>query len=710
MHRILIAVVLLLVGLGATAGVAQDIESIDFPKLNDINIPDVEKVTLDNGMRIYLLQDRSLPLFNVNCRINVGSYLEPADKVGLANICGDVMRTGGTEKWAGDEIDELLEGIGGTVEHGIRLTEGTAYVNVLSEYADLGMEVLSEVMRRPVFEEDKIELAKVQARTGISRRNDDIAQISLREWQKIMYGEDSPYARHSEYATINAITRDDLVAFHRQWYHPQNIQIAIRGDFDRKKVMALVRKYFGDWPAGSVDVPPPPPVDYDWRSQVYYIEKTDVEQSYVRCGHIGGLTTDPDYADRIVMNSVLGGGFGSRITENVRTKQGLAYAAFGNYISNYDYPGYFICVASTKPQSTVQAAREMIKQTRSMLTDPPTKTEMAQAKDGYLNSFVFNFDSPREVINRIMTYDYYGLPEDRLQQVKERIEAITPEDVMAAARNNLRPDEMVVLVVGDASRFDVPLEELGLGPVTQIDITIPSGAESEDLVVDEETRAMGREVLVKAAQAHGGLDAFKKVTGVSRKATLTVTTPQGEIPLAVEELVVYPDKSRSVVSFMGQQMYDIRDGQTGWKPSQMGGVEAKTEKDIMKEDRERGRDFIWVLQHADDPSFDAVFVGPAKSGGVDVHMVAILDDKSEEIARFAFGAENHQVVSISYWGETFMGDGMVTDHVNSMITASGLTLPKVVQKELNGQKFGKVDVTELTINPEVPENAFAKPE
>lgn len=710
MHKILLAVAILLLGFGVATVGAQDVESIDYPKLNEFDIPDVEKITLDNGMRIYLLEDHTLPLFYVNCRITVGSYLEPADKVGLAGICGNVMRTGGTEKWTGDEIDEMLEGIGGTVEHGIDLTDGSAYVNVLSDYKELGMEVLAEVLRRPVFEEDKIELAKTQARSGISRRNDDIADISLREWKKLMYGEDSPYARHPEYATINAITRDDLVGFHQQWYHPQNIQMAIRGDFDRDKIMELVNQYFGDWPKGAVEVPSPPPVDYDWRSQVYYIEKTNAEQSYVRCGHIAGLQTDPDYADRIVMNSVLGGGFGSRITETVRREMGLAYSAGGNYISNFDYPGYFICVASTKLASTVQAAQAMIDQTRSMLTDPPTPKEMAQAKDGYLNSFVFNFDSPGEVINRIMTYDYYGLPEDRLQTIKERIENITPEDVMEAARNNLRPDEMVVLVVGDADRFETPLEELGLGPVTQIDITIPSGEETEELVVNEETRAMGHELLTKAAEAHGGLDEFKKVTAVSRKATMTMSTPQGEIPLSVEELKVYPDKSRAVISVMGQQMYDIRNGQTGWKPSQMGSLEAKTEEDIMKEDRELNRDLIWVLQHAGDPQLDAVYVGPGNVNGVDIEYVAVLDDNAEPVGRFAFDIESHQLVAVSYWTETFMGDGTVVDHVTAMMTTSGLMLPKVVKKELNGNDFGKVEVSEMTINPEVPENAFAKPQ
>ncbi len=452
-----------------------NVEDLKFPKLNEIKTPDVERITLDNGIRLYFLEDKSLPLFNVNARVNCGSYLDPVDKIGLASMCGTVMRTGGTSKWTGDQIDELLEGIGGMVETNIGTTSGGAFVNVLSEYSEVGLEVMAEVLRRPRFDEDKIDLAKVQNRTGISRRNDKVGTVARREYAKQIYGKDSPYARHTEYATIDAISRDDLVNFHQKYFQPQNIQIAIWGDIDKDAILEKVKQYFGDWERGATVTPEPPKVDYNWRTKVYYVEKKDAKQSYVRIGHLGGMTTDPDYADRIVMNSILGSGFGSRILDAVRTKMGLAYSTNGRFISNNAYPGYFFTVASTAPGNTVKAAREMIKQIKSMQTDLPTEVEMDKGKSGYLNSFVFNFDSRREVIGRMMTYDFYGLPEDFLQQEKERIENVTPEDVMAAAKNNLKPDQMIVLVAGNADEFDLTLVSLGLGPPEKIDITVPAG-------------------------------------------------------------------------------------------------------------------------------------------------------------------------------------------------------------------------------------------
>ncbi|MCK4461370.1 MAG: insulinase family protein, partial [candidate division Zixibacteria bacterium] len=246
-------VVAFLLTLLVSSAWSQDVDKLEFPKLNKLEIPDVEKITLDNGMRLYLLEDRSLPLFNVRIRMNCGSYLDPFDKIGLASICGMVMRTGGTSKWTGDQIDEMLEGVGASVEIGIDDISGSAGINVLSDYQDLALEVLAEVLRRPVFDEDKIDLAKMQQRSAISRRNDDVGDIALREWRKLVYG-DETYFRNPEYATVEAITRDDLMAFHKSYVAPENIQMAIIGDYDRDAVLETVNKYFGDWPQGDVPV------------------------------------------------------------------------------------------------------------------------------------------------------------------------------------------------------------------------------------------------------------------------------------------------------------------------------------------------------------------------------------------------------------------------------------------------------------------------
>ena len=690
--------------------IAQDVEKIDFPELNKIKIPDIEKVTLENGITLYLLEDNSLPIFNVRTRINCGSYLEEADKIGLSNICGNVMRTGGTSKWTGDEIDELLEGIGGSVEISIGTTSGNATVNVLSEYSELGLEVLAEILRRPVFDQDKIDLAKIQVRTGISRRNDDVGSVARREFTKQIYGKDSPYARTVEYKTLDAINRDDLVKFHKTYIQPQNIQLAIWGDIDKKNIIKLIKKYFGDWSIGSTEVPPPPKVDYDYRSKVYYAEKKDAKQSYIRIGHIGGTVFDEDYADRIVMNSILGGGFGSRVTDAVRTKLGLAYSAGGRYISNFAYPGYFFMIASTKPNNTIKAAKEMIKQIKSMHTNPPTDTEMKKGKDGYLNSFVFNFDTKSEVINRMMTYDFYNLPSDFLQQEKEKVEKVSPEDVVAAAKNNIRTDQMIVLVAGNKDEFDEPLTSLGLGEAETIDISIPSPENNQELEITPENLQKGKDLLDKAVVAAGGIESYKKINAISIKGQMLISTPNGEFGVNLQMMEAYPDKHFSLIEVMGSKMYDITNGNTGWKTDQATGeLVQKTENDMIDVNKDFSRNVILLFKESDNPSYQTVYNGSGNENGQAVEYVALVDKAGEIICTFGFNNQTYQLVSKSYFGTTQVGEGLVIKYMDNFQEIDGAKIPMTVETHMNDQKLMTLKIEEYLINPTLPTNQFDKP-
>ena len=313
---------LFVLAVGLTANAGRTVDEIEFPRLNEIRMPEVEKVPLDNGIVLYLLEDHEFPTVKASVRLAAGAYLDPLDKIGLANITGDVMRTGGTARMTGDEIDEALESIGASVEVNIGATSGTAGMNILSEYVDTGLEILADILRTPQFVEDKINLAKTAERTNISGRNDDALEICIREFKKVIYGADSPYARHTEYKTIDNITRDDLVGFHKQYVTPENVMIAVWGDFKKKEMIDKISRLFGDWPAGAGKVPPLPEVDYEFKSAVHYIEKENINQSTVLIGHIGGLTGDPDFFALTVANDVLGTPLGGRMFDEVRAPQG----------------------------------------------------------------------------------------------------------------------------------------------------------------------------------------------------------------------------------------------------------------------------------------------------------------------------------------------------------------------------------------------------
>ena len=703
----LITSLVMLVTVGSAS--AQDVDNIKYPSLNKLEIPNVEKITLDNGIKVYLLQDKSLPIFRASVRMNAGSFLVPTEKTGLASICGTVMRTGGTTKWSGDEIDEKLEAIGGSVETSIGLESGSASVNVLSDYTDLGLDVLSEVLRHPKFEEDKIELALVQARSGISRRNDDPQAISFREFRKVIYGADSPYARQTEYATLNNITRDDLVEFHNKWYKPQNMQIAIWGDFDKKDVLAKLNKYFGDWKKEGEPVPSLPQVNYKFENKVHYVKKNDVNQTNILIGHIGGYVTDPDYGALIVMNNILGGGFGSRLFNSVRSREGLAYAVFGSYTANIKYPGIFVGFASTKSETTVKAIKEIIKEMKRIQTDPPTPDEMKMGKDGYLNSFVFNFDSKAEVVNRLMNYDFYGLPADHLFKVKEDVEKVTPDDVIKAANENLRLDALQIVVVGKGDDFEMPLDQAGLGPVENVDITIPSGVEEKEISATPENLEKGQALIEKAVTFAGGLDAVKSIKSISSQGSVTIVTPQGEMSLAADDISVLPDKSRQIISFMGQEMKTIRNGNAGWKPGQAG-IQAMTEDDIINEDKENKRKTILIYQASDAPYYQPVYDGKGEVDGTAVEFVTLLDADGSTICRLGITSEG-MLISKEYWGQGAMGnEGSIQEVYSEYTEYGGVKFPMQTVRNMDGTKSGQINWKTFSVNNDIPAGTFDQPE
>ncbi len=472
-----IRVFLLLTGLlcciasSCTQEIARPYKDLKYPGLGDIEMPDVQKVTLANGMRLFLVEDHELPLISVSARIRTGSIYEPFEKIGLASITGTVMRTGGTTSKTGDELDEQLERIAASVETGIGLNSGSASMSVLKEDVDTGLAILADVLMNPAFSEDKIMLAKIQRRSAIARRNDNVGAIASREFDKLIYGPDSVYARHTEYATIESITRDDLIAFHEKFYKPNNVMLGVLGDFDTKQMIKKIEKAFEKWQKADVQFPKAPEVKYEYRPTVNVVRKDDINQSNIYMGHIGGLMNDPDYFALVVMNRILGGGFTGRLFKNIRSREGLAYSVFGLYSSNYDFPGVFYVGCQTKSQSTVYAIRAMTEEVKKMTESEVTDEELALAKESYLNSFVFNFDTKGEIVARLMVYEYYGYPEDFLMKAKANIEKVTKADVLHVARKHLKPDKMQILAVGRPQDFDEPLSVFGT--VNEIDITIP---------------------------------------------------------------------------------------------------------------------------------------------------------------------------------------------------------------------------------------------
>jgi len=449
----------------------KDHREIKTPPLRKFSMPQPKRIQLGNGMVIFLQADHELPLVRGSALIRGGARDIPAAKAGMASIYGSAWRTGGTEKQTGDQLDQFLESRAAAVETLAAVDSASVSMNILKEDFDAVFPIWVDVLRNPAFREDKIELAKTQARTGIARRNDEPGGIVSREAGKLGYGPDSPYARQSEYATIGSITRDDLIAFHKSTVHPNNIILSFIGDFDSAKLEKKLRDTFSSWKRGP-QVAKPDASQQTAKPGVYFIAKENVTQANIAMVHAGTTRNNPDYPALVVMNEIFSGGFSGRLMQTLRSQRGLTYGVGGGVGTPWDYPGLFRVQMATKSETTLEAIDAMRGEVRRLINDPVTAAELSLAKESILNAYVFTMDTRDKALGQRVLLELYGFPADYFEKYPSLIEKVTAEDVQRVARKYVHPDALAVLVVGNESAFEKPLSTLG--PVTSIDITIPS--------------------------------------------------------------------------------------------------------------------------------------------------------------------------------------------------------------------------------------------
>ncbi|MEM1169978.1 MAG: pitrilysin family protein [Cyanobacteria bacterium P01_H01_bin.35] len=473
-----LVIVLLLSILGRIPAIAltppKHYTELEFPPLPELEIPDYTRFQLDNGIVVYLMEDHELPLIGGRAIFRTGSRFEPENKVGLADLTGTVMRTGGTIQHTPEQINELLEQKAAAVETGIGGTAGSARFSCLTEDLTKVFGLFAEVIREPAFTEEKLDLAKQQWEGSIARRNDDPGSIAGREFQKLIYGQESPYARTVEYETLNNISQEDLIDFYAKYFHPENMILGIVGDFKTKQMRSLIKEQLGDWEPSSKAVKPPlPTVTQAEVGDIFFVEQPQLNQSYIQMGHLGGKLDSPDYTALSVMNSVLNG-LGGRLFNNIRSRQGLAYSVSAYWSPNYDYPGVFVTGGETRSDATVPFIESVKEEIERIRTQPITEDELNHAKNSTLNSFIFNFQDPAQTLSRLMRYEYYDYPQDFIFRYRQELEKITVADVQRVAQKYLQPEKMVTLVVGNEGEIQPPLSSLGNGiEITSIDITIP---------------------------------------------------------------------------------------------------------------------------------------------------------------------------------------------------------------------------------------------
>ncbi|HEX8798916.1 MAG TPA: pitrilysin family protein, partial [Terriglobales bacterium] len=443
---------------------------LKFPPLPAFQPQQPTRIQLGNGMVIFLQPDHELPLISATARIRGGGISQPPAKTGLVALYGEVWRTGGTKIKTGDQMDDFLEARAAKIETGDGSDSTTISLNCLKADFDAVFDMYLDLLRNPEFRDDKLELAKQQMYTGIARRNDEVGSIVGRESAILAFGKDNPYARVEEFSTVFDVKREDLVNWHQQYVYPNNIIFGISGDFDPKAMEAKLRQMFEPWAKG----PEAKTTDIKFtssKSGYYFVQKTDINQSTIAMVDLGIRRDNPDYFAVSVMNEIFGGGFSSRLFNNVRAAKGLAYSVGGGVGTSFSHPGMTDISMQTKSSTTVAGIQALYEEIDNLHGKEPDATELQRAKDQILNSFIFRFDTPEKVLAEKMAYEFYHYPLDFLERYRSEIEKVTAQQVTQVARKYLQKDKLAVLVVGNDGEFDKPLSSLG--SVTNVDITIP---------------------------------------------------------------------------------------------------------------------------------------------------------------------------------------------------------------------------------------------
>lgn len=446
--------------LGGAMASAQDIPShpreIEFEAL-EFMPPEADEFRheLSNGVPVYMAPSNEFPLVDIRFSFKGGGYLEPDDKAGLSAMTGQMIRTGGSSMMAPSELDEEFDFLASNVTVGVGATSANARVNTLTSNLHRTFELFMDMLRNPRFDDGRLETLRGQALEGLKARDDNGLAIALREFSYLMWGEDHHESRQPTRESLESITTDDLRSFHEKIFHPGNLMIAVTGDFEEQEMLAFLEEQLSGWEVRP-EAPDAPAPTHLYKPGVYYYEK-EQPQVQVLVGHRSITRDDPNAIEAEIMNQILGGsGFTSRITNSVRTREGLAYTAGSFMQPRVDYPGIFASYFFTKTPTTALATRLVFDEFERIQNEPVTTDELETIQNNLIETFPRNFESKDAMLGIFMNDERTDRPEGYWQSYRDRVRAVTPEMVQKAANEYLHPEDAVILVVG-------PWEEIRKG-------------------------------------------------------------------------------------------------------------------------------------------------------------------------------------------------------------------------------------------------------
>lgn len=440
----------------------------------EVRFPDYALTRLDNGLQVVVVEAREQPVVNVRLLVRAGATHEPETLPGVAAMAAELLDQGTAGRTA-QEIAATIDNVGGALSVGAGSDLSFVNVLVMKDSFDLALDLLADVARRPAYRAEEIERHRRQLLSSMQVSLDDPGYVASLVFGRLVYGP-HPYGRPvtGTPASAQEIAGDDLAAFHRAHYLPNNAILAVVGDVTAAEALGGVRRVFGDWARGDLPVPsvvePPRPA-----GRVVVVDKPDAVQTVVRVGHLALPRAHPDYLTFDVAIKILGGEGGNRLGGVLRTARSLTYSASAD-LAGRQFTGDFMAKTETRSPATGEVLRLMVDEIARLQRDRVRYSELIGAQDYLAGNFPLSIETPNAIATQVLEAVLFGLDPDELETYPDRVRAVTPGDIQRVARTFLRPDSLAVVLVGDAASFVDDLAGVGFDdyevvPIDGIDLS-----------------------------------------------------------------------------------------------------------------------------------------------------------------------------------------------------------------------------------------------
>jgi zinc protease len=713
----------------------------------EVNFPPYEMRTLPNGMQVIIVLHHEQPAVSMRLLVRAGSVQDLPGKAGVANLAASLLDQGTTTKSA-EQIADQIDFIGGALGAGSGSDLSFVNVIVMKDSVDVGMDLLADVARNPAFAPQEIERQKQQVISNLRVSQGDPDYIASVLFDRLVYGF-HPYGLPNSGTpeTLAAITRDDLQAYHRRNFVPNNMILAIVGDITSKEAFAAAERVFGGWPRGEIPpltiADPPQPT-----RRIVIVDKPDAVQTEIRVGQLAIPRKHQDYLAWDLAVKILGGEGANRLHRVLRSERGLTYGAAADTEARKQ-AGDFVAETDTRTETTGEALRLMVDEISKLQRERVIERELSDAQAYLAGSFPLTIETPNEIATQVLNVVFYDLPVEEIGTFRERVQRVTPDDILRVARFYVRPDRLSIVLVGNAAEFVpqlkrvgfsdfevIPIEELDLmaatlrrqtprarsfdsfGPFgsfgsfesfrsfpaytrTQANVNVPNAPN-----VTNDPNAVA--LLKRVIEAKGGLDALRKVKTVVAEADTTFTMEQGTLVSRTKTYVAYPEKFRVDATVAGAQVVQVYNAGAAWIRDP-GGV-----RDVPPEMRDEfgasvRRDTIPVLIAAaegkltvrllPDEGADGRVLRVLEFSGPQLPGVRMFIDNQNLIARQSFSTPGPE-------GKPVQADEMFADYRR----VDGVQVPFRADVRHGGRVILSRMLTTVALNTPVDDALFTRPQ